>query len=482
MANVFDNSMTAHAWAHGNGEARSHNGNLFADGRILYSYGRHFPVGVRIAPDFFVMNADSYSISTSRHQMEARRAVHGRVASVPDLEKVATLLSQAADGDAPHNAAARLVQFFERAEMANACELDTMQALFDLVGSRANPYAVNRRAIKAREKKAADAEKKRQAAALDLARKCLAHPLATFTYRNGEARAPLAPYSRYNIETLPTEMARAWKVAKAKGWSAESLRKLRQRENLVREGLKREEKRQQALPRRRRAREALATLRQLRGSRSVADAFAHGSTQLRAAIGEAMFSLYANAPTPLAFSWDAWSRGARELRDGARKAREVAHTIRNAKRQQEAFEELTRWRAGDTSARFPAEYSRRDSQEVRAVNVERDSSGDIVGGTLETSGYARVPLVEAIRVFKFLKLCVWKAHKEGLEPDSVIWRANGSRVRVGPFSLDYVKASGDFKAGCHFIKYADAHALAIRLGVFDAQASDEVVTHGHAFA
>lgn len=74
---VFDNAMTAHVWAQQRQtEGRSNNGNFYFHGRTLYSYGGHFPVGIFAAPGGPVfLNADSYSVSTSKHQSYARRAV-----------------------------------------------------------------------------------------------------------------------------------------------------------------------------------------------------------------------------------------------------------------------------------------------------------------------------------------------------------------------------------------------------------------------
>ncbi len=45
--------------------------NTFIKGNVLYSYGEHFPMALRLDNDgdfFFVVNSDKYSHSTSRHQ------------------------------------------------------------------------------------------------------------------------------------------------------------------------------------------------------------------------------------------------------------------------------------------------------------------------------------------------------------------------------------------------------------------------------
>ena len=112
MATVFDNSMTAHVWAQFTQDSgRSHNGNLFFDGRALYSYGRHYvagylapapgnPAGVGVA----LINADSYSVSTSRHVSNAASATrHRDRVWIPNLNPVAEILA-----DALRNASPRL--------------------------------------------------------------------------------------------------------------------------------------------------------------------------------------------------------------------------------------------------------------------------------------------------------------------------------------------------------------------------------------
>lgn len=100
---------------------------------------------------------------------------------------------------------------------------------------------------------------------------------------------------------------------------------------------------------------------------------------------------------------------------------------------------------------------------LRAVNVARDDSGAIVGGDLETSQSARVPLTHALRVFRFLKLCRERGEA---------WHKNGRTIRVGIFQVDSVQPNGDFVAGCHMIKFAEVERLAAALGVADLAPAD----------
>lgn len=49
--------------------------NVFYDGRTIYSYGEHFPMGYILAPDLVWLNGDRFSVSTGRHQSELRGAI-----------------------------------------------------------------------------------------------------------------------------------------------------------------------------------------------------------------------------------------------------------------------------------------------------------------------------------------------------------------------------------------------------------------------
>ncbi len=72
MKTVFDNSMTAHVWAQNSQyEGRSHNGNFYFEDRVIYSYGRHFPIArhtfTKQGKPCVLFTTDHYSSSTSQH-------------------------------------------------------------------------------------------------------------------------------------------------------------------------------------------------------------------------------------------------------------------------------------------------------------------------------------------------------------------------------------------------------------------------------
>lgn len=76
---VYPRDMVAHLWANGSQDsARDPSGNMYFTGPALYSYGSHFCIGYRYATAdgaFYLMNADSYSNTTSKMQYAARRAL-----------------------------------------------------------------------------------------------------------------------------------------------------------------------------------------------------------------------------------------------------------------------------------------------------------------------------------------------------------------------------------------------------------------------
>ena len=122
-------------------------------------------------------------------------------------------------------------------------------------------------------------------------------------------------------------------------------------------------------------------------------------------------------------------------------------------------ERLAEWRAGA-------------SLDVLRYDEKSDATGGarlrVKGKTLETSHGAKVPLADAIKVFRFVKLC--RDRGEG-------WKRNGARVRVGAFNVDSVEPSGDFNAGCHRINWPEIVSAAAAAGVLDMEPSAEVVTH-----
>jgi hypothetical protein len=79
MKTVFTNDMCAHVFAQRTqDEGRTNNGNMFFCGDTIYSYGHHFPMAHFFNDNVVLMNADSYSVSTSGHQSAVRMAIDNR--------------------------------------------------------------------------------------------------------------------------------------------------------------------------------------------------------------------------------------------------------------------------------------------------------------------------------------------------------------------------------------------------------------------
>jgi len=95
MKTVFTNQELFHVFASGTQEhGRSANGNVFFSGDVLYSYGTHFPLAVRYNGKM-LLNADSYSVTTSKHQSYAANALrHFDCTWLPALRVVAELVQR----------------------------------------------------------------------------------------------------------------------------------------------------------------------------------------------------------------------------------------------------------------------------------------------------------------------------------------------------------------------------------------------------
>ena len=91
----MSNSQVASKFANRNQNKRGlveyKGSNMFCERDIIYSYGYHFPMakhlGVRDHEEFFVLNSDRYSSSTSRHQSYVRYNCSGPSLSRQMLRK-----------------------------------------------------------------------------------------------------------------------------------------------------------------------------------------------------------------------------------------------------------------------------------------------------------------------------------------------------------------------------------------------------------
>lgn len=255
MATVFDNAMAAHVWAQQNQESgRSHNGNLFFEGRAIFSYGRHYCAGyimpAELARPGFrfngnsaplgLYNADSYPISTGRHVSYVRRAIRGAPHAVPGLTELAREFERAAyqiqprPDVSPEAMRGRLAEARDMARKAieshcaapeNWPGLATVAALFGAAGAD-NPErraaALERRKDSAAKAEAAKRAKEKASRADSEARAWAARSVAeVLAEMRAEARGPYFradPAARQWAER-GRALHRLARHAKAKGWT-----------------------------------------------------------------------------------------------------------------------------------------------------------------------------------------------------------------------------------------------------------------------
>jgi len=163
-------------------------------------------------------------------------------------------------------------------------------------------------------------------------------------------------------------------------------------------------------------------------------------------------------------------REAKRNAPGAAERRE-AEAVKRAERK-EHREREAREKALAANAEAIADW-RAGRRRSLPYGVQHDGSGgamlrvqmaaDIETGQLQTSLGATVPLPDAIRVFRFVKLC-----KERGEA----WHRNGRTLPVGAFQVDHVAPNGTFRAGCHLIHWPEIEAAARAAGVLDIAPAD----------
>jgi hypothetical protein len=123
--------------------------------------------------------------------------------------------------------------------------------------------------------------------------------------------------------------------------------------------------------------------------------------------------------------------------------------------EREEAERRQAWLDGKGSGRFS------DSDGGALLRIRGDMA-EPETAELETSHGARVPLLHAIKVFRFVKL---------IRETSGAWHRNGRTVRVGHYTLDSIDPDG-FNAGCHRINWPEIERVAKLAGVFELPPSD----------
>lgn len=541
MPNVFPNAMVAHVWAQlTQPEGRSQNGNFLFSGPFLYSYGPHYVVAYATPGGLYLLNADSSSMTTTgKHKPAAWRAVdygRGKFAnthSIPGLTVTAEKLhralyeyhwSKASESEGKGRPAflplgwvprpARetlgeipaMAKHLESAGGAYWPGTDAAAAIFRAMGE-ADAKAARRAAAGARRvAKASEARRKLAEGARMAKTLCQRTPeQAAGDVRHHLVKAAESG-SRWGQERAEEdareearEYHRAAKAAKAKGWEARA-RKLWANYRAARAELARYEAAQSRYADRARVRSFIRIIRtapeqtrqfwalnpgaapgadvapaQLDSAVRACRVGQKGFAELSEALGELGRSRYAGA---------VWGDATFAACDAAEfEAHATSEAL--AGRAQALHVELTReaaavWRAGGRAGYgVPRLEDAEGGALLRAEDVTRDESGTITGGLLVTSWGAQVPLTHALKAFRFLKLCRTMGERDSSFDG---WRANGRTIRVGHFRVDSVDARGNFRAGCHFITWAECERLARALDVAELAPSDEALTPSGAAA
>jgi hypothetical protein len=523
----FDNDMTPHVWAQANQTfGQNSNGTIYFYGRALYSYRNTAPIGW-IMPDgrTALISCDSYSITTSRHQGGARQATRGASYLVPDLDD---LLRNAARPpcsgdidacerfesgiDSALSDKAHIRRFVADRIARDDKSLSESAARFLLsnCGLSRSFDKIQRDAFAARDKAKAKARAEQQKQAIGrlehtaaLYRRGRAAMIESLTNSLGqyELTNPAAPAAK--IETVQKAIrASRSQAGKAKtppaiwrdAWLAHELLP-----DLATDLAAAFQARARALSLadRREARRRLIRAFRLSHSENfgtkiesdmhpyhVASAIVRAcerkgtaarnlANHLRAACPEfGPLAAIAVRLDQMADGLAAFNKAAREgetlPRLGAEYAAQEQERKERERAEREAAELQARadWLAGKAGAYRPYFARGNGAAYIRAVDVTRNLAGMITGGTLETSQGANVPLVAAIRAFRFIKLVI---------ASGKAWHRNGARVPVGSFQIDTIQPNGDFIAGCHKFDWLDVQALALSLDVADLAPDDSAL-------
>lgn len=88
---AYSHAQVAHVWAQQEKE-RGNGSNMFFEGKTIYSYGYHFPLATFLSNGAVVINNESYSVSTAKHQSHVFRAVGYNYLSTVDEKQLQCII------------------------------------------------------------------------------------------------------------------------------------------------------------------------------------------------------------------------------------------------------------------------------------------------------------------------------------------------------------------------------------------------------
>jgi hypothetical protein len=407
MKTVFTNQELFHVFASGTQEhGRSANGNVFFSGNVLYSYGTHFPLAVRYNGKM-LLNADSYSVTTSKHKSYAARALrHFDCVYLPALRVVAELVQRkqraAAYGKGQAGKEARQVAMQDIAREA-----------------RSYVKGMAREIENAREKLSrARAEHMRNHWQREIARHERA---AAFVWHEiaGKRSNPIAGAIKAERNAIK---------ARLQGAVAFDL------EQFTREN-------KEAI-----ARNRLAELRSMQERLQNDEDEEYAAIRVRTACESVQSELCRKRVSINAGNRDFLTKATQERLQAAYA---IADSI-----WQEYFAEIHK-EACATVQRFKdMEYAER-VQKFHAREVHAIGTGDTVcrvhGDTVETSRGAKVPLDAAVKLFNAARMC--RLHGKATKT---------AGNRIGRYRLDGIDSQGNATIGCHYLTWQAIEDCAAR--------------------
>lgn len=473
------NQQVCHLWASGNKESANGYSVEFS-GRELFSWGTHYLLGFKMSPGTFLLNSRRYSVSTGKHQSLARRATYGRTFYVDGLTDYRDELRDVARYANRQGAPAPDAIGQERAESAAVRMIrklapvggnrEMLEMLADYAGiAPGRARKMIDAAIRAGEADAAKAAKKEaradRSAAVAWAKRPRADTESEIVSQVERLKTDNEWQRRdalHRLEWMAKEAGRNHRAASKAGLSKRTVAAIWWHVKAYRA--------------------AIADDKAKREGRERIAAFRNHANNLRTLLAK-VAAMPADCATPgyifgafRSIHTSAWLLGRPLCIPAATRAKlaslEAWALVRGNQEESESArlanlkkaKEIAEWRNGGARVHFDSDHG---GAAIRATGVERDATGAIVGGTLETSHGASVPLPHAIKAFRFVKLC----RERGTG-----WASNGRVVRVGYYQIDGITADGDFKAGCHSFKWPEIAALAESLGVFDIAPDESAVS------
>lgn len=467
----YSNQEVCHLWASGNKDSASSNhGNVYFQGRKLYSYGSHFMLGYRMGPGTVFLNSDGYSISTSKHKGYASSATshYSNRFYVPGLQNFADFLDIIAGHRREARKGASLKELRQRVERKAADYLANAESparemwewIFAEVGLAPSRLdVIGRKVSRAKVAKAAADEKEAVATWRTNGKRFAEMSGSEFASEIGAHRHAENGYAGLSgLENLANRLHLAHKQANRDGFT--------RRKVILWQRL-------------RRVRDAIKAMKESGVASYVNPSRLSRAVRAVAIVRELERGLAAGA-TPGPRAYEQTARHVVTLLDGGHMppaTREALrgylarlHAARDARtleiereRYEAEQEERRAWLAGESGFSRARLSDERGGALIRATDAELDGCA-VIGGELETSHGARVPLRHAARVFAFVR----RVRESGEE-----WQADPARpVRVGHYQLDRVEASGDFVAGCHRINWGETERLARELGLWDCTPAD----------